>query len=150
MDKNTLNLVPKEEQDNVSRSLLAWLNEYPKKPVRAINFEYLASDTVSMMLSVIQGAFKTQLYIRGAYRAQYQFKIVYRLQPGNSNNARLGADELLNALGDWAVSRKDFPDIGERKRVVKLECNTRSALLARYEGGTEDHQILMTMDYESY
>ena len=73
--------------------------------------------------------------------------MIYRLKPGNSNDKRLRADEILNALGDW-VSSEAMPDIGEGRRVIRIEPTTRSSLFAMYENGDEDHQILMKMEYE--
>lgn len=141
-------LVSNEEQERISRTMLVWLNEFPDKPVN-INYEYLPDDQPGMALSVIQGAFKTKQYLRGRYEASYQFKIIYRLQPGNSNNNRLRADEILDAMADWAVNRKDLPDIGDGKTVLRITVNSRSTLFGRYENGDEDHQVLMTMDYMS-
>lgn len=141
-------MVSNEEQENISRSLLIWLNEYPDKPVN-INYEYLYDDQPSMALSVIQGAYKTKQYLRGRYEGSYQFKVIYRLQPSNSNNNRLRADEILDALADWAANRKDFPDIGPGKTVKQIIVNSRSAMFGRYENGDEDHQVLMTLDYIS-
>ena len=99
-----------------------------------------------MALSTIQAAYIVQKYILGGYQAEYQFKVIYRLKPGNSNDKRLKADELLNAIGDWANGQK--PDIGDDKRVISMEPTTRSSLFAMYENGDEDHQILMKLNYE--
>jgi hypothetical protein len=141
-------LVSGEEADQVSRSLLRWLNEYPDKPVSRIGFEYLDADELSMTLSTIQSAYKTKQYILGGYEAQYQFKLVYRVQPGRSTDERLAADEALNALADWATNRKDMPDIGTKRKVLKIISDSRSSLFARYDDGSEDHQILMKLTYE--
>lgn len=143
-----LSLVSGEEADQVSRILLFWLNQFPDKPVKEIKFEYLDVGVPSMAISTIQAAYKTAQYVLGGYRAQYQFKVVYRLQPGNSNNSRLKADELLNRLADWAAGRKDKPVLGPGIHVLSIAGNTRSSLFGRYENGDEDHQILMTMIYE--
>lgn len=146
-EKKVKNYVTNQETDQVSRALLVWLNEYQDKPTM-INYEYISTDAAGMALSTIQSAYKTAQYIDGTYKAEYQFKIIYRLYPGTSNNKRLAADETLNALGDWVVSRRPYPQIGTGKRVKKISCDTRSSLFARYEDGAEDHQILMTMIYE--
>lgn len=149
MAKNKPNaLVSGKEADQVSRILLGWLNQFPEKPVTRIEFEYLNVGVPSMAMSTIQAAYKTAQYILGGYRAQYQFKVVYRLQPGNSNNSRLKADEILNSLADWAVARTDKPVLGPGIHVLSIVSNTRSSLFGRYENGDEDHQILMTMTYE--
>ena len=140
-------LVTAMEQDKISRVLLSWLNEYPGLPVR-INYEFLGDGVPSMALSSIQGATKTKRYITGGYDAQYQFKLIYRVQPGVSNDSRLSADEDLDAIGDWACSRADLPDLGVGISCLRIESNARSSLFGRYENGDEDHQILMTMTYE--
>lgn len=139
------------EEDQVSRKLLAWLNTFPDKPVDLIRFEFLPADTAAMALSTIQAAYIVKKYILGGYQAEYQFKVIYRMKPGNSNDKRLKADEMLNALGDWAElfgGVNNDPFIGKGKRVIRIEPTTRSSLFAVYENGDEDHQILMKMNYE--
>lgn len=136
------------ETESISRALLLWLNKYPDKPM-TINYEFLDADSPGMALSTIQGAYKTKSYVRGGYLGQYQFKLIYRTQPGNSNNNRLRADEILNAMGEWAAKTRPFPDIGAGKRVMKITINALSSVFASYEDGSEDHQILMTLDYSS-
>lgn len=126
--------------------MIAWINTYPNLPVDVIRFEYLPADAESMAMSTIQAAYIVKKYLLGGYEAEYQFKLIYRVKPGNSIDKRLKADEVLNAIGDWANGQK--PDIGDGKRVVSLEPTTRSSLFAVYENGDEDHQILMKMNYE--
>ena len=145
MDKQLMRVTLAEE-DQVARVLLVWLNSWQDKPVDLINFEYLKDDEPSMALSLIQGAYKTRQYIAGGYEAECQFKVIYRLQASN-NNMRLGADEALNALADWATTATP-PDLGGGKRWRRIRSDSRSALFGRYENGDEDHQILMTMTYE--
>ena len=134
-----------KEADRVSRLLLIWLNRWPDKPVRRIEYEYL-DDEESMALSLVQGAYKSGEYILGGYEATYQFKVVYRLS-ANTIDRRLSADEKLNALSDWITSSVP-PVLGGNITRVKFTVNARSALFGRYDDGTEDHQILMTMTYE--
>lgn len=139
-------LVTAEEESRITRNLLIWLNAFPEKPVGIINYEFLAADESNMALSLIQGTYITQRYILGGHKAEYQFKIIYRIKPGNSMDKRLKADELLNELGDWASAQT--PDIGEGIRTIKIETTARSSLFAIYENGDEDHQILMKLTYE--
>lgn len=148
MDNKNLNMVAATETDSISRALFRWLNTWPYKPV-VINYESLPADGEGMALSTIQGAYKLKEYVRGGYLGQYQFKVMYRVQPGNSNNNRLSADETLDALGEWAAKTRPYPDIGAGKRVTKIKINSLSSVFANYEDGSEDHQILMTMDYSS-
>lgn len=139
-------LVSAEESAEVVRSLVLWLNTYPGKPVQRIEYEALPNSK-SMCVSSIQGAFKTRKYILGGYEAQYQFKVVYRLQPDDSDS-NLAADETLDQLGSWAETEIPGPDLGERIRFRRIRRDSSSALFATYEDGTRDHQILMTMIYE--
>lgn len=148
MDNKNLNMVAATETDSISRALFRWLNSWSDKPV-VINYESLPADGEGMALSTIQGAYKLKEYVRGGYMGQYQFKVMYRVQPGNSNNNRLSADETLDALGEWATKARPYPDIGTGKRVTKIKINSLSSVFANYEDGSEDHQILMTLDYSS-
>lgn len=136
-----------EEQDKVSRAVLQCLNRYPQKPVDKIEFESLDSDEPGMALSVIQGAYKVEEYINGSYLAEYQFKIIYRLQP-DGTDGRLKADEILNRMADWLTQQTETIDLGQGKTVKGLVCNSRSSLFGRYQDMSEDHQILMSMTYE--
>lgn len=140
-------LVSAAEEDKISRAMLVWLNTWPDKPVDVIRYESLPADSeAAMALSTIQGTYITRRYILGGHQAEYQFKVIYRLKPGNSNDKRLKADELLDSLADWVAD--GGPDIGDDARVVRVEATTRSALFGAYDNGDEDHQILMKMTYE--
>lgn len=145
-DNKAAALVAKAEEDQVSRKVMTWINTFPELPVALINYEQLAVDVSSMALSTIQGTFITRRYILGGHEAEYQFKVIYRMKPGASNDKRLSADELLNRLGDWAAGNP--PDLGENIRVLRVEPTTRSSVFAAYENGDEDHQILMKLTYE--
>lgn len=131
--------------------MLVWANTFPDKPVTIIKYEFLTlddslGDETAMALSTIQGTYITQQYIIGGYQAEYQFKLIYRIKPGNSNDKRLQADEMLNRFGDWARTQK--PDLGEGIRALRVEPNTQSSKFAAYEDGYEDYQILLTLTYE--
>lgn len=139
-------LVDAEEENFISRAMMVWINTFPDLPVSIVNFEQLVADAFSMALSTIQGAAITRRYILGGHQGEYQFKIVYRLKPGKSNDARLKADEALNAIGQWA--EHNYPVLGDGMRVVRIETTARSSIYAVYENGDEDHQILLKMIYE--
>lgn len=146
MENESVSLVAKAEEDQISRKMMTWINSFPELPVAIINYEQLRDDEASMALSTIQSTYITNRDILGGHEAEYQFKIVYRIKPGNSNDKRLSADELLNRLGDWAAENP--PNLGENIWVQRIEPTTRSSLFAAYDNGDEDHQILLTMDYE--
>lgn len=145
--KKVYALVSAEEQGKIARTLLAWLNKCPDKPT-AIEYEFLSAGKPSLALSTIQGSYKLKEYIMGGYLAAYQFKIIYRAQPGRSNNKRLEMDEVLDKLADWAVANRISLVLGTREKCKSIKSNTRSSVFGRYENGDEDHQILMTMTYE--
>ena len=139
-------LTAAEEEADISRSMMVWINTYTNLPVSIVNYEQLKADTRSMALSTIQAASVTRRFITGGHEGEYQFKLVYRIKAGSSNDERLKADELLNAIGDWAMTNK--PTLGSNIVVKRIEATTRSSLFAIYENGDEDHQILFRMIYE--
>lgn len=149
-------LVAAEEEDKISRNVLIWLNTFPEipddvaagNPMTPINFEFLLNNTPCMALSTIQAPYIVSKYIVGGYKAEYQFKVIYRIIPGNTPwpDKRLKADELLDRLGDWV--QKSTPDLGPGIRALRVEPTTRSTKFGGYENGDEDHQILMKMTYE--
>jgi hypothetical protein len=145
-ENNSRTLVDKAEEDRITRTIMAWVNTFPNMPVPIINYEQLAADKPSMALSLIQGTYITSRYILGGHRAEYPFKLIYRIKSGGSNNSRLLSDELLDEFGAWAAENP--PELGTGIKVRKMEPTTRSALFAAYEDGDEDHQILMKMTYE--
>lgn len=130
---------------NISRAVRAWLAGYPDRPIQRIDFENLG-ETSGLALSVVQGAYKTQQFIDGSYRAEYQFKIIYRVIADTIDD-RLKADEELNGFAAWCESA-DLPELGEHIKAYKLDVNSLSALFARYENGAEDHQVMLTLRYE--
>ena len=148
-DNKPRSLVAAEEVDKISRSMLVWANTFPDKPVAVIKYEFLTVDSTEetgMALSTIQGTYITRQYIVGGYEAEYQFKVIYRIKPGNSNDKRLQADEMLIRFGDWARTQK--PDLGDGINALKVEPTTQSSKFAAYEDGYEDYQILMRLTYE--
>lgn len=147
-DERPVEFVSQKEEDKVSRRFLGWLNTFPEIPVsiELINYEYMPVDAVGMALSTIQGTYIVERNIIGGYVAEYQFKIIYRVKPGKTPDARLKADELLDRLADWACAQK--PDIGSGLLVQELEQTTRSSLFAELQNGWEDHQIFMRMTYK--
>lgn len=147
-ENKPLTFVAQKEEEKISRNVLIWLNTSPYIPetVDTIRYETLNADATNMAMSTIQGAVITQRYILGGHQAEHQFKIIYRVKPGRSMDARLKADELLDRLGVWASRNK--PNLGEDIRVIRVEPTTQSSLFAIYENGDEDHQILMKLTYE--
>lgn len=146
-DQKPAIFVEEAEEERLSRLVLIWLNTFPNIPleISRIDYEVLRDNMTCMALSTIQGAYITKRYILGGHEAEYQFKVIYRINPGNVPDARLKADELLDRLGVCASRNK--PDLGDL-RVLRVTPTTQSSLFAMYENGDEDHQILMKLTYE--
>ena len=140
-------LVSEDEEHDIGRKLLVFLNGCPSIPALAgrVDFEFLP-ESPSIMLSTIQATLKTRQYITGGYEAQYQFKLVYRTFP-NDNDSRLAADETLNKMGAWAERNVASLDISPAT-VQSFARTSNASLVAVYEDGSRDHQILMTLTYE--
>ena len=148
MDSKQKKLVSAEEEQDISRKMMIWANSFSDDdmPAATINYEFIAADSAGMALSTIQGAYITRKYLLGGHEAEYQFKIIARIFPGTSNDKRLKADAVLNRFGDWAM--QNYPSLGDGIRVRRMATASRATMFARYEGGAEDHHILMKMTYE--
>lgn len=146
-EDKAIEFVPAREESGISRNVLSWLNTFPGLPlyIERLDYEFMSPDTVCMALSLVQSAYIVNRFIDGSYIADYQFKIIYRVNPGGAG-ARLDADEMLDQLGAWADGQT--PDIGDGLEVQELEQTTPAALFARMEGGWEDHQIFFRMTYK--
>lgn len=140
-------LIAESERSNIDRKVIIWLNKFPERPVGTITTEsHLLVDEPGMALSTITSAYISKQFICGGYQAEYQFTIIYRIKPGNSMDKSLKANELLNRLGEWAMSNK--PDLGNGISVLKVVPISPAELYAPYENGDEDHHIMMKITYE--
>lgn len=141
------NTVSGMEQAQVARALLAWLNAWAPLPrrVERIEAEYLSNGT-SMGLFAAAAPFKTREFISGAYEAQFQFSLQYRTAPACSEE-RLEAMEVLNSLAGRAESGT-LPTLGGGMNAVCVERASPAVVAARYDDGSEDYQILMTLTYQ--
>lgn len=139
--------VPLREENGISRNVLAWINTFPGIPlfIERLDYEFMDADTVCMALSLVQSTYIVERFIDDSYIAEYQFKIIYRLNPSGAS-ARLNADETLDKLGEWADGQA--PYIGDGLEVQELEQTTPASLFARMAGGWEDHQIFFRMTYK--
>lgn len=139
-------LVEAQERERVARAVRAWLEGCPVKPVETLDAEYLGLGQ-QLSLSTVQAAHKTQQYVLGGYQAAYRFALRFRTYAATTGE-RLAADEALNTTAAWAEDRANYPDLGEGLRVRKVLADETARLTERYEDGTEDHQITITITYE--
>lgn len=142
-------LAPLRDQNTLKRALLAHLNSWPEKPVALIQYEALPPDGAGMaLLSTGQGAYIVGRWITGGYEGAYDFLLAYRIQPGDSPDARLAADETLDTLADWLCAGP-WPALGEKARITRIECLSRSVVTGEdRENGVEDHVVSMKLTYE--
>lgn len=142
-----IEFVPAREENGISRHVLDWLNTFPGLPlsIERLDYEFMEPGTVCMALSLVQSAYIVERFIDGSYIADYQFKIIYRVNPSGAA-ARLDADEMLDQLGAWADGQT--PHIGEGLEAQELEQTTPASLFARMEDGWEDHQIFFRLTYK--
>lgn len=139
--------VSSQERTRIDRSVLTWLNKCPFIPVPVIKTEpQLPVDGEGMAMSAITNAYISKKYILGGYQAEYTFKIIYRIKPGNSTNSRLEALEMLNRMGDWCTENK--PDLGEGINATNVAPTAPAEMFAPYENGDEDYFITMRITYE--
>ena len=139
-------LLPWQESEQVQRALLEWIMTYPELPA-AISFESLPENGPGLCLSTIQAAHRLKSYIAGGYLAQYQFNLIYRIQPTDDED-QLAAVELLNRIGAWAEQKETKPNLPDRASVRQIVRTNNAAIFAAYEDGSRDYQIAMTMTWE--
>lgn len=139
-------LLPWDAAEQAQRALLEWLNTYPDKPFE-IGYENLPKDDAGMCISTIQAAYKLRSYILGGYLAQYQFKLIYRTQPSDEED-QLNAVETLDRIGAWAEQQKEKPTLAAPAVVRTIKRDSNAAIVAAYDDGSKDYQILMTMTWE--
>lgn len=140
-------MVAGSERDKIDRNVIAWLNTYPNKPVKAVKTEsQMGPNAPGMAVSSLTSAYINKSFICGGYEAEYQFTLIYRIRPGNSQDMSLQANELLNHIGDWAMENK--PNLGEGIRVRKVEPISIAETVYQYQDGDEDHHIPIKITYE--
>lgn len=135
-----------KENRQITRHVLGCLNQCPELPVKKISYGMLLPDKPGLTLVTVQGAAIVKRYIDGGHRGEYPFVLLYRIKAGNSDEKRLTADEALDTIADWAILQK--PNLGQGVTPIGFEITERASLDAVYEGGDEDHQILLKLTYE--
>ena len=139
-------LLGAESAEAVHRSLRDWLNTCPELPAGAeVTFEDLPENTWGICFSTDQAPIYLARYILGGYKAQYQFRLIYRVLPSGDGDI-LDAVETLTKISAWCASAEP-PEI-ENACSVKLERTSDAAILAAYEDGSNDYGTSLTMTWE--
>lgn len=145
-NQKALPLASGEENSQITRHVLAWLNTFPELPVELVDYEMLRPDVPGMAITVPEGAAIRKHYILGGHEAEFAFGLMYRLKTGDNVDKRLQAVELLDRLGDHAAAH--LPEAIDGVQPRRVEVTARATLAARYENDDEDFQILLKLIYE--
>ncbi len=144
--QKALPLASGEENSQVTRHVLAWLNTFPDLPVELVDYEMLKPDVPGMAVTVPQGAAIRRRFILGGHEAEFAFGLIYRLKTGDNVDMRLKAVELLDRMGDYAAAH--LPGPIDKLCPIRLEISARANLMGRYDNDDEDYQILLKLIYE--
>lgn len=136
-------LVSAEERATVARAVCTWLNCCPILPVERVEYEYLEAS--GLALSKNQTAYKSKQYIDGSYQAQFVFSLVYRMATSSADE-RLRMDELLTQIAEWCEA--GVPNLESPMLALSVRCSEDAVMIARYDDGSEDHQITLIFTYE--
>lgn len=134
----------------ITRTVIGWLNGSGAVPARAVAYEMLDEGVSGVAMHLEGGAYKTKEFITGGYQAQLRFSLHYRIQPGDSGDARLKADEALNALAAWACDTDHLPVLGGGCRATGVVTEDRARVVAAYDNGDEDHRTALRLTYEKF
>lgn len=138
-------LVSADEEALIERQVMVWLNTWPDKP-GDIGYVALDAGRPGLSLFLDEGAYIERRYVCGGHRAVYPFAVVRRIIPGESQDERLGAVELLNRLGAWIT--KNPPALPGGLRTVRVEPPSRGRYVGAGDSGDEDYEIKIKLTYE--
>lgn len=134
------------EQDLISRTLLDLINSCPYVP-DGITVQYgQLEECKCMALIAVPGAVKLKEYITGSYLAQFPTALYYRSQPSDTLQ-RLDAQKTIDNIGQW-LEAAEYPQIDGSREIERIYRVSASELVYRGEDGTEDWQILITLEYK--
>ena len=102
---------------------------------------------VGICLSTEQAPVYAARYIAGGYRAQYDFRIIYRVLPSDDGDM-LDAVEALTDVCAWCETTAP-PDLGDAVN-EKITRTSDVAVLAVYEDGTSDYGASLSLTWEVF
>lgn len=142
-------LLPAAAAAGVQRAVRTWLNTCPELPadIRGVSFEDLQENESGICFATIQSPVYAERYILGGYKAEYRFRIIYRVLPTDDGDM-LDAVETLAAVGAWCESA-DPPELtGAVNEHVSRTSD--AAILAAYDDGCSDYSMDMTFSWEVF
>lgn len=133
---------------SVVRAVKAWLNTCDEIPSGlSVTFEDLAENGVGLCFSTEQAAVYAARYIAGGYRAEYRFRVIYRVLPSDDGD-QMDAVELLTAICAWCETAAP-PDIGGAVN-EKITRTSDAAVLSVYEDGCTDYGASLMLTWEVF
>lgn len=133
---------------SVVRAVKAWLNTCDEIPSGlSVTFEDLAENGVGLCFSTEQAAVYAARYIAGGYRAEYRFRVIYRVLPSDDGD-QMDAVELLTAICAWCETAAP-PDIGGAVN-EKITRMSDAAVLSVYEDGCTDYGASLMLTWEVF
>lgn len=133
---------------SVVRSVKTWLNTCTEIPTgMTVSFEDLAENEPGLCFSTEQAAVYADRYITGGYRAEYRFRVIYRVLPSDDGD-QMDAVELLTAICAWCETAAS-PDISNAVN-EKITRQSDAAVLAVYEDGCTDYGASLTLTWEVF
>lgn len=133
---------------SVVRAVRAWLNTCGEIPSGlSVTFEDLAENDVGLCFSTEQAAVYAARYIAGGYRAEYRFRVIYRVLPSDDGD-QMAAVELLTAICAWCETAAP-PDIGGAVN-EKITRTSDAAVLNVDEDGCTDYAASLMLTWEVF
>lgn len=134
--------------DSVVRSVKAWLNTCPDLPAgMSVSFEALVENDAGLCFSTEQAAVYAARYIGGGYRAEYRFRVIYRVLPSDDGD-QMAAVEVLTAICGWCETAAP-PELADAVN-EKITRESDAAVLAVYEDGCTDYGASLMLTWEVF
>lgn len=142
-------LLPTDAASGVQRAVRDWIGASDALPsgVGAVTFEDLPDNDAGLCVATVQAPAYAARYILGGYRAEYRFRVIYRVLPSGDGDM-LDAVEALTAVAAWCESAAPPSLAGAENAHVTR--NTDAAILAAYDDGSSDYGVDLTLSWEVF
>lgn len=130
------------------RAVKAWLNTSDQLPTgMTVTFEDLPENDAGLCFATEQAPAYTARYIAGGYKAEYRFRLIYRVLPTDDGDM-LDAVEKLSAIAQWCTTSTP-PDVANA--INELITRTSDvAVMNVYEDKTTDYSVSLTLSWEVF
>lgn len=133
---------------SVVRAVRTWLNTCTEVPTgMTVSFEDLAENDAGICFSTEQAAVYAARYIGGGYRAEYRFRVIYRVLPSDDGD-QLNAVEALTSICAWCETAAP-PTISGAVN-IKITRTSDVAVLSVYEDGCTDYGASLMLSWEVF